>query len=125
MKLEKAISRFMIKWVNNMKKLAPVGKRPRTEAASKLYAQGLKKSIKFRKLQSKPVITMNLYGKFVNDGHRTRGVTKLGPNPSPDGFISPAWEATTKNMEEKLPDEVFQILDDKFGEVLKKYRQIG
>lgn len=120
MKPDRAINRFVQLWVNNMIKITPVGKRPRTEAAEKLYSDPLKESIK--KIDGgKPIIQMNLYGTFVNSGHRTRGTTKVPPNR----FIDKSFDETVSQMEDKLPSEVFQIVENQFDSVLNKYRTIG
>lgn len=120
MKIDRIISSFVQQWVNNMKKITPVGKRPRSKAAEKLYSDPLKESIK--KVEAGiPIIQMNLYGMYVNSGHRTRGTTKVPPNP----FIGKSFAETVSQMDEKIPAEVFKVVDNKFHTVLKQYRRIG
>lgn len=120
MKIDRIINSFVQQWVNNMKKITPVGKRPRSKAAEKLYNNPLKDSIV--KIEAGiPIIQMNLYGTFVNSGHRTRGITKVPPNP----FIAKSFAQTVSQMDEKIPAEVFKVIDNKFGTVLKKYKRIG
>ena len=121
MKLEKGIKMFMTKWVNNMRKGAPLGKRPRTATAKKLYSDGLRKSIEFIKLKSKPIIQMNLYGLFVDKGHRTRGVTKVPAQP----FIDKSFSDTVQQMEEVLPDEIAKQVFKKTDFIFGKYKKIG
>ena len=123
MNIQKGIDRFMSKWVNNMKKITPVGKRPRPASARKLYTNPLKESIEYID-KGKPIIQMNLYGMYVNSGHRTRGTKKLGPNPAPKGFIRPSFDDTFDEMESDLPDAVFDAFDKEF-EFMFKNAKIG
>ena len=120
MDIKKGLARFMNQWVNNMKKITPVGKRPRPASAKKLYPEPLKESIEYIQT-AKPIIQMNLYGTCVNSGHRTRGTTKVPPNR----FIDKSFDQTVSQMEDKLPSEVFQIVENQFNSVLNKYRTIG
>ena len=106
MSLKKGIARFTKKWVKNMQAKAPV----RTGT--------LKNSIK---ALSGPqgLITMVYYGQFVDSGHRTRGTTKVPPNPKPDGFIDPAFDLTADQMEEVLPEEIFKEMELAFDKTFK------
>ena len=124
MNIKKGLARFMNGWVNNMKKITPVGKRPRPSSAKKMYPKPLKDSIQYIQ-KAKPIIQINLYGMYVNSGHRTRGVTKLGPNPSPDGFIRPSFDQTFDEMENELPDEVFDLFNKEFKMIFEKHGKIG
>ena len=120
MNIQKGIDRFMSKWVNNMKKITPVGKRPRPASARKLYTNPLKESIEYID-KGKPIIQMNLYGMYVNSGHRTRGTSKVKPNP----FINKSFDTTFDEMENELPDEVFDLFNKEFKLVFDKYKKIG
>lgn len=106
MSLTKGINRFAKKWAKNMQDRAPV----RTGT--------LKDSIK-QIPGPEGLISMIYYGQFVNYGHRTRGTKKLGPNPSPDGFIDPAFDETAKEMEEILPEEIFKEIEIAFDKTFK------
>jgi len=120
MSLKKGLARFMNQWVNNMKKITPVGKRPRPASAKKLYPEPLKESIEYIQT-AKPIIQMNLYGMYVNSGHRTRGTSKVPPNP----FINKSFDTTFDEMENELPDEVFDLFNKEFKLVFDKYKKIG
>jgi len=139
MDIKKGLARFMNGWVNNMKKITPVGKRPRPASAKKMYPKPkrprpasakkmypkpLKDSIQYIQ-KAKPILQMNLYGTYVNSGHRTRGTTKLGPNPSPNGFIRPSFDQTFDEMENELPDEVFDLFNKEFKMMFDKHGKIG
>lgn len=106
MSLTKGLNKFVKKWAKNMQDMAPV----RTGT--------LKNSIK-PLTGPDPAITMVGYGQFVNDGHRTRGTTKVPPNPKPDGFIDPTFDETFKEMEEALPEEVFKQIEVLFDKTFK------
>lgn len=106
MSIEKAIQGFADQWVKNMKKKAP--KRTGT----------LKDSIKAID-KPEPVIEMVGYGQFVNYGHKTRAGNKVGPNPSPDGFIDPAFDKTFKEFENDFDKEVFKEIELAFDKTFK------
>lgn len=106
MSIEKALQKFADRWVKNMKKKAP-------------YKTGrLRDSIKVID-KPEPVIEMVGYGQFVNDGHRTRGTTKVGPNPSPDGFIQPSFNETFKQFEDDFSKEAFKEIELAFDKTFK------
>jgi len=120
MSLKKGLSKLMNGWVSNMKKITPVGKRPRPASAKKMYPKPLKESIKYIQ-KAKPIIQMNLYGMYVNSGHRTRGTSKVPPNP----FINKSFDTTFDQMEDELPDAVFDLFNKEFKLVFDKYKKIG
>tara|TARA_R110000796_G_scaffold69045_2_gene157733 strand:+ start:789 stop:1118 length:330 start_codon:yes stop_codon:yes gene_type:complete len=109
MSLTKEFNIFVKKWSENMAKIAPVGKRPRSNSAKQAYPQPLNKSIK--PLEGpEPGVEMNLYGAFVNSGTRYQ---KEQP------FIDPAFNKTSKDMEEEFTDEVFALVTKEMDKMFR------
>lgn len=109
MALQKEFNKFVKKWSENMAAMAPTGKRPRSNSAKKRYPEPLKKSIK--PLDGpEPGVEMNLYGVFVDEGTRYQ---------SAQPFINPAFSKTTKEMEEELQDEVFDLVTKEMDKIFR------
>lgn len=109
MALQKEFDKFIKKWSENMAKIAPVGKRPRSNSAKQNYPQPLRESIK--PLDGpEPGVEMNLYGVFVDQGTRYQ---------SKQPFIDPAFSKTAKEMEEELQDEVFDLVTKEMDKIFR------
>tara|TARA_S200002703_G_scaffold159405_1_gene172758 strand:- start:1813 stop:2133 length:321 start_codon:yes stop_codon:yes gene_type:complete len=106
MSIEASIQKFAKKWVQNMKRTVPV------------RSGKLRDSIKAID-KPEPTVEMLGYGEFVNYGHKTRSGRELGPNPSPDGFIDPAFDKTFKDFEDDFGREVFEEIELAFDKTFK------
>ena len=112
MQLQKEFDKFVKKWAENMAKIAPVGKRPRSNSAKQNYPEPLRESIK--PLDGpEPGVEMNLYGAFVDQGTRYIKGSSITP------FIDPAFSKTAKEMEEELQDEVFDLVTKEMDKIFK------
>jgi len=104
MSLDKSISKFTKDWAKRTAQNAPVGKRPRTNSAKALYPKPLNESIEVIP-GPEPLIGMNLYGVFVDQGTRYQ---KAQP------FIDKSFDQALDDSEDLLLEGIFNELDNAF-----------
>lgn len=109
MSLEKQINKFANLWARKMSKDAPVGKRPRSKSAKRLYNDPLNKSIKVLD-GPEPLISMNLYGVFVDGGTRYQ---------SAQPFIDKAFDDAAKSAGDEISDAAFEEIGILFDKTFK------
>tara|TARA_R110000796_G_scaffold18159_3_gene55177 strand:+ start:282 stop:611 length:330 start_codon:yes stop_codon:yes gene_type:complete len=109
MSIEKEINKFAQSWVRKMAKDAPVGKRPRSKSAKSLYPEPLNKSITVLD-GPEPLISMNLYGVFVDEGTRYM---------SAQPFITKAFDQAAKAAGDDISDAAFEEIGKLFDKTFK------
>jgi len=109
MSIQRDIKGFTKKWAKTMSKNAPVGKRPRSNSAKRLYPEPLNKSIKPLEGPD-PGIAMNLYGIFVDQGTRYM---------SAQPFIDKSFDTAAEEAGEEITDAAFEQIGILFDKTFK------
>ena len=112
MSLEKQVLAFAKKWAQLMSKYAPVGKRPRSKSAVDLYPDPLHKSIEVIS-GPEPLIKMNLYGIFVDQGTRYIRGSSITP------FIDKCFDKAAEDAGEEITDAAFEKIGVLFDKTFK------